>query len=124
MRLLSIILFLFSFEVFAKEHKTVEDFFINYLMDLRQKEFEKTKEKLTKTYFENLGGEEGLKKLISMQDGKKERPKVKLKIEKGIDEIYFVEIRDFFTKDNHYRYVVIKEDGKLKVNGTQSFEDK
>lgn len=124
MRIFTLVLLLFSFNLFAKDKQPVEEFFMTYLTDLRQKEFDKTKEKLSKTYFENLGGDEGLKKLISMQDGKKEKPKVKLKIEKGVDEIYFVEIRDFFTKHNHYRYVIIKENGKLKINGTQSFEDK
>ena len=124
MRFFSLIFFFFSFEIFAVDYKPVEDFFMDYLTNLRQKNFDMAKDKLSSAYLKNLGGEEGLKKLISMQDGKKERPKVKLKIEKGVDEIYFVEIQDFSTKHNHYRYVVIKENNKFKINGTQSFEDK
>lgn len=121
MRLLTIILLIFSFSLFAKnvdETAKVDSFFKSYLLNLRTKNFEDSKKLMTEDYLKKLGGEAGLKRLLEMQDGKKEAPKVKLIIQKGIDDIYLIEIKDSSTSHSDYLFRVRKLGKEFKVDGT------
>ena len=123
MRFLTIMVFVFflSPSLFAKnanEAPKVETFFKSYLLKLRVKDFEDSKKMMTEDYLKKLGGDSGLKRLLEMQDGKEEAPKVKLIIEKGIDDIYLIEIKDALVKHSEYLFKVRKVNGEFKVDGT------
>lgn len=121
MRFLAIVVFIFSFSLFAKsvdEGQKVETFFKSYLLNLRVKDFDASKKMMTEDYLKKLGGEAGLKRLLEMQDGKNQTPKVKLIIQKGVDDIYLIEIKDAITKHSEYLFKVRKVAGKFKVDGT------
>src|SRR5690606_11749014 len=120
MRFLTLVLIFISTSIYAAKDETskVEVFFKSYLQNLREKNFSKSKEMMTKDYLKKMGGDEGLKRLLEMQDGKKEAPKVKLFVQKGVDDIYMIEIKDIFTRHVDYLYKVRKVKDEFKVDGT------
>lgn len=103
---------------FASEISEVETFFFNYLVDIRSKNEVEVKKAITPSYLKKLGNEKGLKELLLMQDGKKEKPIVHLQVSKGKKDIFFIDIKNSKEEHTDYLYVVKKVDGKFKIDGT------
>jgi len=116
---------LFAFSAIASEDKAIKELFKKYDQVMDHKQTELIDDVFTKNFIKSSGGKEELIQKI------KELPKVDQKSltkqdvswKKGTkDEVYFATLKaPSNLKSKHSEsseFIILKEDGKLKINGT------
>lgn len=130
MRILLICLSLISFSVLGDENKDMKDLFAKYDQVMDFKKFELIDEIFTKKFIKESGGKteliEKIKGLPTPKD--KSKPTSKTSWRKGLKgDMYFVKYQEVTKNkkaDNHpAEFIILKEDGKLKIDGTLSDGD-
>ena len=119
---------LISFNVLATDDKSMQDLFSKYDLVMDHKKIELIDEVFTQKFIKEAGGKEELiekiKELSPANAKSVEKPKLTWK--KGLkSEIYFATVKNpspnKSKKENQEsEFIVMKEDGKLKIDGTIS----
>lgn len=129
MRVQLILTFIFlSFNSFATDDKSMQDLFRKYDSVMDNKKIELIDEVFTQKFIKESGGKEELIEKIKelSPSAEKAAAKTKMSWKKGLkSEIYFATVKDLSQnkskKENHEsEFIVLKEDGKLKIDGTIS----
>ena len=116
-----------SFNLHASEEKAMKDLFVKYDQVMKEHQVELVEEVFTEKFLKDNGGKEEFSKKV------KELPKVKVKKDRlgsllrnwkksKVGKIFFAKVKDDEKKiDSHEsQFIVIEEDGKLKIDGTVS----
>lgn len=116
---------LFAFTAMASEDKAIKDLFKKYDLVMDHKQTELIDEVFTKSFIKNSGGKEELIQKIKdlPQVDQKSMPKLNVSWKKGVkDEVYFATLKETSPQKSKHsessEFVILKEDGKLKINGT------
>src|SRR3989344_1494063 len=128
---LIIILALFSFSISASEDQEMKELFKKYDLVMDHKKIELIDEVFTKNFIKGSGGKEELIDKIKELTVPKEKAlkKDNLSWKKGQKgEVYLATLEEHSTqknkKDTHKaEFIILKEDGKFKINGTLSDGD-
>lgn len=128
---LILILALFSFNISASDDQAMKELFHKYDLVMDQKKVELIDEVFTKNFIKGSGGKEELISKIKELPASNEKSLHKntmswKKGQKG--EIYLAKVKESSVHKNKKQsheaeFVVLKEDGKLKINGTLSDGD-
>lgn len=125
---LIILLFLFSIPSFAESDKEVRELFKKYDLIMKGHKTELIDEVFTKKFLKEVEGREAFIKRIKTlpKSPEKSIPTPDVEWKKGLkDEIYFAKFKEN-KKDkskadaSHTEFVLVKENGKLKINDTLS----
>jgi hypothetical protein len=130
MRISLILLLLISFKLTASEDAEMKRLFEQYDQIMKHHQVELVDEVFTKKFLEDSGGkEEFITKVKELPKAKKER-KIRTMLrswKKGkIGEMFFAKVKDdeepSKTKDSGHesQFIVVREEGKLKIDGTIS----
>lgn len=119
---------LISFNAFATDDKSMQDLFSKYDSVMDHKKIELIDEVFTQKFIKEAGGKEELIEKIKelAPPNEKSAQKTKMSWKKGLkNEIYFATVKNLSPnkskKENHEsEFIVMKEDGKLKIDGTIS----
>lgn len=119
---------LISFNAFATDDKSMQDLFSKYDSVMDHKKIELIDEVFTQKFIKEAGGKEELIEKIKelSPSNQKSVQKTKMSWKKGLkNEIYFATVKNLSPnkskKENHEsEFIVMKEDGKLKIDGTIS----
>lgn len=117
-----------SFNLMASDDKAIKDLFNKYDLIMDHKKIELIDEVFTKSFIQNSGGKEELISKIKELPTPKEKslPQSKLTWKKGQKgDIYLATLEETSKLKNKKHsekaeFVVLKEEGKLKINGTIS----
>lgn len=121
-------LLLFSFVALAVDDKSMNDLFNKYNSLMDQKKIELVDEVFTQKFIKESGGKKELiikiNQLPVVKENKKVAPEINWR--KGLKgEIYFAKVK-YTSQDKTKKtsqeseFMILKEDGKLKINGTIS----
>ena len=111
--------FVFYQTVLATSDRQMNELFKNYQEILLDKNTDKIEEVFSKKFLARAGGKNAfVEKISDYEVSSKEKSKIKkVSWKKGkSDEIYFVK----FGPKNDTEFIVILENGKLKIDGTAS----
>lgn len=119
---------LISFNAFATDDKSMQELFSKYDSVMDHKKIELIDEVFTQKFIKEAGGKEELIDKIKelSPSNEKSAQKTKMTWKKGLkNEIYFATVKNLSPnkskKENHEsEFIVMKEDGKLKIEGTIS----
>lgn len=123
---LIILIALFSINSFAVDDKSMQELFKKYDLVMDQKKVELIDEVFTKKFIYDSGGKKELIEKINELTTPPNAPKTKMSWKKGTKgTIYFAKVKELSPKksnsaDHEAEFMVIEEDGKLKINGTIS----
>ncbi len=129
MRIQLILTFIFfTFNAFATDDKSMQELFSKYDSVMDHKKIELIDEVFTQKFIKEAGGKEELIEKIKDLSPKtqKSQQKTKMSWKKGLkNEVYFATVKNLSPnkskKENHEsEFIVMKEDGKLKIDGTIS----
>lgn len=117
---------LFAFSAIASEDKAIKDLFKKYDQVMDHKQTALIDEVFTKNFIKSSGGKEELIQKIKElpKVDQKSIPKMDVSWKKGAkDEVYFATLKETSNlKSKHSEssseFIILKEDGKLKINGT------
>jgi hypothetical protein len=122
-----ILFFLFNLNAFASD-KEMKDLFKNYDLVVNAHKTELVEKVFTKKFLADNGGKDEF--IAKVKEGPKLSEKSlipsKLTWKKGIkDEMFFAQMKDTSSKSKEAgshgsQFIVVKEDGKLKIDGTLS----
>ncbi len=129
MRIQLILLFLFSQMAFASSDKEMAELFKNYDAVMLSHKTELVDEVFTEKFLKEAGGKKefiaAVKELPKAVSKSLKKPSVVWK--KGIkNEIYFATLKELegenkrFNSESESQFIVVKENGKLKIDGTLS----
>ncbi len=122
---LILILSLFSLSAFAVDDKSMQELFSKYDSLMDQKKVDLIDEVFTQKFIRDSGGKQELTDKIKELATPPSPIKTKMSWSKGQKgEIYLAKVKEISSnkkKDSHEaEFIVIKEDGKLKIDGTMS----
>ncbi len=122
---LIILLSLFSFSAFAVDDKSMQELFSKYDSVMDQKKVDLIDEVFTQKFIRDSGGKQELTDKIKELATPPSPTKTKMSWSKGQKgEVYLAKVKEISPnkkKDSHEaEFIVIKEDGKLKIDGTMS----
>lgn len=127
MRIQLVILFtLFSLSAFAVDDKSMKELFAKYDQVMDQKKTDLIDEVFTKKFIRDSGGKEELISKIKELTSPPSQSKTSMTWKKGLrGEVYLAKVKEISTnkmkKDSQEsEFIVITEDGKLKIDGTMS----
>ena len=129
MRIQLILIFiLFTFSALAINDKSMQELFSKYDSVMDQKKVQLIDEVFTQKFIKEAGGKEELIEKIKELPQAKEKSiqKTKMTWKKGLkSELYFATVKDVSPnktkKDkDESEFIIMKEDGKLKIDGTIS----
>jgi hypothetical protein len=117
--------------VYSADDKSMQELFKKYDSVMDQKKVELIEETFTAKFIKDSGGKDQLVEKIKELNAPKENDKAKTKMswKKGLKgEIYFAKVKkisgkDKKKKDHETEFLVLKENGKLKIDGTISDGD-
>lgn len=116
---------LFAFSAMASEDKAIKDLFKKYDQIMDHKQTQLIDEVFTKNFIKSSGGKEELIQKIKElpKVDQKSLPKVDVSWKKGAkDEVYFATLKESSNlkskNSESSEFILLKEDGKLKINGT------
>ena len=132
MRIQLIIFLLLAGQVFASSDREMAELFMKYDSIMLKHKVELVDEVFTQKFLKESGGKsefiEKVKELPKDQSKSLKLPAVSWK--KGVkDDIFFANLKEHSTvkkkgsADSGNRFIVIREDGKLKIDGTMSDAD-
>lgn len=132
MRIQLIIFMLLFGQAFAASDKEMAELFMNYDSIMLKHKVELVDQVFTEKFLKNSGGKnefiEKVKELPKSENKSLALPSVTWK--KGNkDEIYFANLKEISSdkkkaaKDSGNRFIVVRENGKLKIDGTMSDAD-
>lgn len=119
---------LFAFNALATDDKSMQELFSKYDSVMDHKKIELIDEVFTQKFIKEAGGKEELIEKIKELPmvNEKSAPKTKMSWKKGLkNEIYFTKVKNLSPnknkkESNESEFIVLKEDGKLKIDGTIS----
>jgi hypothetical protein len=119
---------LLSFHAVATDDKSMQELFIKYDLLMDHKKTDLIDEVFTTKFIKESGGKKELIKKINdlPTSSEKSAPKSSMTWKKGLKgEIYFAKVKEYSSNKkkgqvNEAEFIVLKEDGKLKVDGTIS----
>ncbi len=119
---------LLSFNALATDDKSMQELFSKYDSVMDHKKIELIDEVFTQKFIKEAGGKEELIEKIKelSPSNEKSQQKAKMSWKKGLkNEVYFATVKNLSPnkskKENHEsEFIVMKEDGKLKIDGTIS----
>jgi hypothetical protein len=122
---LIILLSLFSLSAFAVDDKSMQDLFSKYDSVMDQKKVDLIDDVFTQKFIRDSGGKQELTDKIKELTTPPSPSKTKMSWKKGQKgEVYLAKVKEISAnkmKDSHEsEFIVIKEDGKLKIDGTMS----
>lgn len=125
---LIIILALLSISVMASDDQEIKTLFKKYDQVMDHQQTELIDEVFTKNFIKDSGGKEELIQKIKElpKSRQKSMPKLDVSWKKGAkNEIYFATLKETSPVKSKQaqessEFVILKEDGKLKINGTLS----
>lgn len=122
---LIILLSLFSLSAFAVDDKSMKELFAKYDQVMDQKKTDLIDEVFTKKFIRDSGGKEELTDKIKELSAPPSPSKTSMSWKKGQKgEVYLAKVKETSTnkmKAGHEaEFIVITEDGKLKIDGTMS----
>lgn len=117
-----------SINVHAVDDKSMQELFKKYDSVMDDKKTDLIDEVFTKKFIEDSGGKKELIEKISDLPKQLVAPKTEMSWKKGNrGEVYLAKVKELSPdkkKDNHEaEFIVVKEDGKLKIDGTLSDGD-
>ncbi len=127
-----IIFLLFIGQAFASSDKEMAELFTNYDSIMLKHKVELVDKVFTEKFLKNSGGkEEFVEKVKELpKDESKSLGLPSVSWKKGNkDEIYFANLKEISSdkkkssKDSGNRFIVVRENGKLKIDGTMSDAD-
>ncbi len=127
-----IIFLLFIGQAFASSDKEMAELFTNYDSIMLKHKVELVDKVFTEKFLKNSGGkEEFVEKVKELpKDESKSLGLTSVSWKKGNkDEIYFANLKEISSdkkkpsKDSGNRFIVVRENGKLKIDGTMSDAD-
>lgn len=103
----------------SQEESEVKELFKKYDLVMKERKTEYIEEVFSQKFLKQNGGKEGFAEKLKELPFEKSNPP-KLKWKKGNkDDIYLVKFKN--GKDHsHSQFILIKEDGKIKIDGTIS----
>lgn len=120
---------LFSFSTVAVDDKSMKDLFQKYDSVMDQKKIELIDEVFTKKFIKESGGKEELVEKIKELTVPPVVPKTQMTWKKGQKgSIYLARVKELSpnkskTAQHESEFIVVEEDGKLKIDGTISDGD-
>jgi len=119
---------IFSLNAFAVDEKSMQDLFKKYDLVMDQKQVELIDEVFTQKFINSSGGKKELIQKIKElpTPTQKSLPATKLSWKKGLKgEIYFAKVKPVSTNkskesSSDSEFIILNEDGKLKIDGTIS----
>jgi hypothetical protein len=128
MRFQLILWSILAFNLHAMDEKSMHELLKKYDQVMDHQKIELIEEVFSKKFLKISGGkEEFIEKLKGLEPlSQKSLPKRKVSWKKGVkDEIYFVKVTDLTNKKSKDKahsteFIVIEEEGKLKIDGTIS----
>jgi hypothetical protein len=129
MRLLLIVLTLLSSQVFASSDKEMAELFLNYDAIMLKHKVELVDDVFTEKFLKENGGKKEFVAAVKElpKDESKALKLPKLSWKKGTkDELYFVSLsekssdKNKVVKKSGSQFIVVREKGKLKIDGTLS----
>lgn len=125
------LLCLLSFSVFGetqtetetKNDKQMQELFVKYDKIMKQHKVELVDEVFTEKFLKENGGKEAfIEKVKELPKEKRGRLKSLLRKWKKskVGKIFFAEVKDEEEPDRDSQFVIVEEDGKLKIDGTVS----
>lgn len=119
------LLCLFSLNLFASDDKAMKELFDKYDLVMKRHKVELVDEVFSKKFLKDNGGkEEFIAKVQELPKEKRQRLKKLLQSWKKskVGRIFFAKVKDEDNKKAgpESQFVIIEEDGKLKIDGTIS----
>ena len=115
---------LFSIGVHASEDKEMKELFNNYEKVMSHHKVELVDDVFTKKFIKDNGGKEEfaekVKELPKVKEKKSLRSLLKNWWKSKTANMFFAKIKDEEKKSHGSSFVIIREDGKLKIDGTVS----
>jgi len=106
----------------AESDKAMRELFTKYDLVMKSHKTESVDEIFTTKFLKASGGkEEFIEKVKELPKDEKKSLRPTITWKKGVkDDLYYVDIKDSSTTHQRSRFIVIKEAGKLKIDGTLS----
>lgn len=129
MRISIMILTLFSLNAFAVDDKSMKELFKKYDSVMDQKKVELIDEVFSKKFIHSSGGKEELIEKIKGLESPPATAKTSMTWRKGLKgTLYFAKVKEISppkskTDDHETEFIVVEEEGKLKIDGTISDGD-
>jgi hypothetical protein len=121
------LLYFLSSAVMASSEKSMNELFKKYDQVMDAKKIELIDEVFSKKFLRESGGKEKLASKVKALPVEKNLPETKVSWRKGAkDEIYFARIKPTRKSKQAAQgpeFIIIEEDGKLKIHGTLSDAD-
>lgn len=117
---------LLSFNVVAVDDKSMQELFKKYDSVMDHKKVDLIEEVFTKKFIHQSGGKDELIEKIKELESPPSNTKTSMTWKKGTKgTMYFAKVKEVTSnkskKDNHEaEFIVVEEDGKLKIDGTLS----
>lgn len=121
---LALVALLISSAALAADDKSVNELFGKYDKVMDEKKFELVDDVFTKKFLQDVGGKDAFVKNIKSLPVEKNAPKMKITWKKGTKaHHWFAKPEPVEKSKNHQEapeFILKKEDGKLKIDGTLS----
>jgi hypothetical protein len=118
---------LFSLNIQALDDKSMQELFKKYDAVIDTKKVDLIDEVFTEKFIRNSGGKKELtEKIQELSHPKGSPPKTKMTWRKGLKgKIYFAKVKEVSSKKSkteseETEFIVVEENGKLKIDGTLS----